>query len=146
MIKKITFESELSILRKKYGSKRIGLAHGVFDLFHYGHLLHLKKAKSMCDILFVSITSDKFAQKAPGRPIHKQDQRIKILSSIDFIDHVLISNNQTSINIIKSLKPNFYFKGNEYSQEKKDFTGGIIMEKKVIEKYNGKVFFTNEKT
>lgn len=146
MIKKITSESELSTLRKKYSSKRIGLAHGVFDLFHYGHLLHLKKAKSMCDILFVSITSDKFAQKAPGRPIHKQDQRIKILSSIDFVDHVLISNNQTSSNIIKSLRPNFYFKGNEYSQEKKDFTGGIIMEKKVTEKYNGKVFFTNEKT
>ena len=58
----------------------------------------------------------------------------------------MISNNQTSSNIIKSLRPNFYFKGNEYSQEKKDFTGGIIMEKKVTEKYNGKVFFTNEKT
>ena len=80
----------------------------------------------MCDILFVSITSDKFAQKAPGRPIHKQDQRIKILSSIDFVDHVLISNNQTSSNIIKSLRPNFYFKGNEYSQEKKKILLAVL--------------------
>jgi multiple sugar transport system permease protein len=33
----------------------------------------------------------------------------EILSSIHFVDHVLISNNQTSSNIIKSLRPNFYF-------------------------------------
>ena len=48
---KVTNFEDLTRLRKIFKNKKIGLAHGVFDLFHYGHLLHLEKAKSMCDIL-----------------------------------------------------------------------------------------------
>ena len=51
---KVTNFEDLTRLRKIFKSKKIGLAHGVFDLLHYGHLLHLEKAKSMCDILIIS--------------------------------------------------------------------------------------------
>ena len=69
MKKIINFEN-LKILRRKYPNKKIGLAHGVFDLLHYGHLLHLKKAKQICDILVVSITVDKFINKNPSGPYY----------------------------------------------------------------------------
>ena len=43
---KIIKFSDLRQLRKNQKSKII-LAHGTFDLFHYGHLKHLEKSKKL---------------------------------------------------------------------------------------------------
>ena len=36
----------------------VGYTTGVFDLFHIGHLIMLKNAKSLCDKLIVGVTTD----------------------------------------------------------------------------------------
>lgn len=145
MLKKEINIKELPYIRKEFKNKKIGLAHGVFDLFHHGHLLHLKKAKEQCDILIVSITSDKFVNKAPDRPYYSAQKRIQILAAIDFIDYVTIADFRSSVEVISGLKPDIYFKGSEYRDVKKDFTGKIDKELKVLKKFGGKVAFTNEK-
>ena len=57
--------SNIKELKKFYKGKdkKIILCHGVFDIVHPGHIRHLLYAKSKCDILVVSITSDKFIDK-----------------------------------------------------------------------------------
>ena len=144
MIKKIISFTDLKKIKLKHKKKKIGLAHGVFDLFHYGHLLHLEKAKSLCDILVISITSGSFVSKGPGRPFYSDDQRAKFLSSIEFIDYVLISNHTSGIQVIKKLMPNIYFKGDEYKNFGQDHTKKIEKEVATVKKYKGKVFFTHE--
>lgn len=42
--------------------KRV-LAHGTFDIIHYGHLNYLENAKALGDYLVVLVTSDKLAKK-----------------------------------------------------------------------------------
>ncbi len=73
-MKKIISFNELGILKKKYESKnkKIVLCHGTFDLIHVGHIKHFASAKKYADILVVSITSDKFVLKGPGRPIFNE--------------------------------------------------------------------------
>ena len=47
------FEKKINKLKKK---NKIVMAHGVFDVFHYGHLKHLQAAKQLGDILVVSVS------------------------------------------------------------------------------------------
>ena len=54
-------KSKLEIIsEKRKKGKKIVLCHGAFDLVHPGHLDHLEKAKSLGDILIVTITGDNF--------------------------------------------------------------------------------------
>ena len=96
MSNKIITFNKLSKIRKNNKSKTIGLAHGVFDLLHYGHILHLKRAKKQCDILVVSITSSEFVNKGPSRPYYNNKKRLEIMSSLEIVDFVVLSNEKTA--------------------------------------------------
>ena len=130
--------------RKK--RKKIVLCHGVFDLLHLGHINHFKEAKTKGDILVVTITKDRFVNKGPGRPLFKENSRAKILEALAYIDFVAINDWATSINTIKLLKPNIYFKGPDYKKNSNDITGNITKEKKAVELNGGKILYSTYET
>ncbi len=140
-LEELSIEHELA----KNCNMKVGLCHGIFDLVHYGHLEHFRKAKEQCDFLVVSITPNKFINKGPDRPYFGENIRIKHLSHIDYIDAVVINNDESACDIIEILKPDFYFKGSEY-RDKEDVTGKIQLEKDCVEKYGGQLVFTDEQT
>ena len=115
---KIKFLKELKIIRSK--NKKIVLCHGVFDLVHLGHINHFKTAKSYGDFLIVSITADKFIKKGPGRPLFDHNQRIEFLNQINLVDKVILSEKSSAEDVIKFIKPDFYVKGPDYIENKKD--------------------------
>ena len=131
--------------KKSSISKRkiIGMVHGVFDIIHYGHMLYFKEAKSKVDHLIVSITSDRFVNKGPGKPIFNLKKRIEVLRSIKYVDEVVESNHKTAVNNLEIIKPDFYIKGKDYKKLKNDLSKQIFVEKKTVEKYGGKILFTN---
>jgi rfaE bifunctional protein nucleotidyltransferase chain/domain len=136
-------QKEINKIRKK--GKTVGLCHGVFDLIHYGHIKHFESAKKNCDYLFVSITSDEYIRKGPNRPIHNNNERIKFLQSLKFIDCVFIANGESGVDSINLIKPDFYFKGSDYKNNKLDKTKKIFQEIDAVKKNRGKVIYTNEK-
>jgi cytidyltransferase-like protein len=111
---------------------------------HPGHLRHLAKAKELVDVLVVSITADKFVNKGPGRPAFNENLRAEALANLVSVDFVLITPYPTAIETIELIKPNFYIKGNDYVQEKKDLTGNITLEKNAVESFGGKLVNTDE--
>ena len=58
-MKKIITDNQIAQVVKKIkrNKKRISLCHGVFDIFHFGHLKHFQIAKSYSDILIVKLYS-----------------------------------------------------------------------------------------
>jgi rfaE bifunctional protein kinase chain/domain/rfaE bifunctional protein nucleotidyltransferase chain/domain len=127
----------------KLNNKKIGLCHGVFDILHIGHIKYFSEAKNNCDYLIVSVTSDKFVKKGSGRPFFKLNRRVEFLKSIKHIDEVIVSDNETSENIIKLIKPDVYFKGSEYKNLEEDITQNIKKEINLVKKYGGITKFTS---
>lgn len=142
---KVVTKKEFFSIRKELAQKekKIVLCHGVFDLVHPGHIEHFQEAKELGDVLIVSITAAKYVRKGPGRPYFNDELRLKVLSSITYIDYVLLSESYTVEDIIECVKPNIYVKGKEYENESNDITGKISEETSLIEKYGGTVYFTS---
>lgn len=144
-MKKILEKKNIKKILKKTKNKKIVLCHGVFDLVHYGHILHFKSAKELGDILIVSITKDKFIKKGIGRPLFNEFQRLKYLSEIEIIDYIYLCETESAADSIKIFKPNFYVKGPDYKNNLLDKTKKILLEKKLVEKFKGIVIYTNDK-
>ena len=138
-------EIKRKVLNLQHNKKIIGLCHGVFDLLHYGHLLHFQSAKKKCDFLFVSITSDQFIKKGPNRPIHNEYERLHFLKSLNFIDFAFIAKGESGVDSINLIKPDIYFKGGDYQNNLSDKTKKIFREIDAVKKNKGKIFYTNEK-
>ena len=126
--------------------KSVVLCHGTFDLIHTGHIRHLQEAKRQGDILFVTITADKYVNKGPDRPVFSEILRAENLSALSCVDYVGIIDSQTAEEPILRIKPRVYVKGNEYKNAADDVTGKITKEKQLVEKFNGEIYFTNDIT
>ena len=69
----------------------IGYAAGAYDLFHYGHLEILRKAKENCDYLIAGVVHDDVLEVTKGRrPVIPIEERAAIFSHIDYVDEVHI--------------------------------------------------------
>jgi rfaE bifunctional protein kinase chain/domain/rfaE bifunctional protein nucleotidyltransferase chain/domain len=128
----------LKKIKQQHTKKKIILCHGVFDLLHVGHINYFKEAKNLGDILIVSVTSDKFVNKGPGRPAFTIANRIKFLQEINCINYVCVSSSKTAENIILNLKPNFYCKGEDYSSNRIKFDENLKKEITAVKSFGGK--------
>ena len=119
------------------------MVHGVFDIVHIGHIKYFQEARSLVDYLIVSVTSDKYIKKGPGKPIFDINKRCEVLKSIKYIDEVIISDFETAKEIINIVKPNIYIKGNDYKNFRDDLSKNIILEKKKLKNTVVKLYLLN---
>jgi len=107
------------ISEHKKNGRTIVFTNGCFDLIHVGHIRCLKGAKEEGDILVVGVNSDA-SMKAlgkKGRPLMPENERLEILSSIIYIDYLTVFSDPTVDKILKTLEPNVFAKGTDYSVE-----------------------------
>lgn len=144
-MKKEVSKQEFKEIREelRQQNKKVVLCHGVFDLIHPGHIQHFQEAKSLGDVLVVSVTAEKYVRKGPGRPYFNDQLRIGSLAAIECIDYVLLSEGYTVDDIVEVVKPDLYVKGQEYKKAEDDITGKITEEVELVRKYGGDVCYTN---
>lgn len=142
IVSKEEFQANIRPKLKSEG-KTIALCHGVFDLVHPGHVIHLQQARELADVLVVSVTAAKFVRKGPDRPYFDDEMRMMFLAALECVDYVMLSEGYTVDDIIGAVKPDLYVKGAEYAKAEDDITGKITEEKNLVEKCGGKLAFTS---
>jgi glycerol-3-phosphate cytidylyltransferase len=68
--------------------KRV-ITYGTFDLFHYGHLRILERAKQLGDYLIVGISTENFNRIKNKECVYPYEQRAQIVSAIKYVDLVI---------------------------------------------------------
>ena len=108
---------------------KIIFTNGCFDLIHLGHLEILARSADLGDKLIVALNSDVSIKKIKGnsRPIIEEDSRAKQLAAIEFIDAVILFNEDTPYDLINILKPDVLTKGGDY--KKNDIVGNQLINK-----------------
>lgn len=85
------------LLKQLNQDGKIVFTHGIFDLFHIGHLTFLKESSKLCSKFVVGIDSDKMVSLTKNKkPIYNEKIRMKIISQLSFVDYVVFLDNQNN--------------------------------------------------
>ena len=120
---------------QNYG-KKVVWTNGCFDILHVGHVTYLEEARSLGDILVLGLNSDRSVRRNKGdfRPIFSEEQRAKVLGALLWIDHIVIFDDPSPIELLRFLKPDIYAKGGDYTIDTIDQE-----ERHVVEGYEGEI-------
>ena len=105
---------ELAAYRKQ--GKKIAFTNGCFDILHAGHVSFLRAARRTGDLLVVGLNSDRSIRRLKGkdRPVNHEADRVMVLSELESIDYIVAFDQDTPINLLKSIEPDVLVKGADY--------------------------------
>jgi D-glycero-beta-D-manno-heptose 1-phosphate adenylyltransferase len=104
----------------KTTGQKLVFTNGCFDILHKGHADYLYRAKSLGDKLVVGVNTDNSVRrqgKSASRPLQDEKARAFILASLAAVDLVVLFDEDTPLDLIKSLLPDILVKGADYKAE-----------------------------
>jgi rfaE bifunctional protein nucleotidyltransferase chain/domain/rfaE bifunctional protein kinase chain/domain len=96
---------------------RVVATGGCFDVLHAGHVACLEAARRLGDCLVVLLNSDASVTrlKGPGRPVHSQDDRARVLLGLGCVDAVVVFDEDSPHAALERLRPDVWAKGGDYA-------------------------------
>ncbi len=130
----ITLSELMKILPSIRRNKEIVFTNGCFDILHVGHITLFRKARALGDLLIVGVNTDASIRRIKGekRPIVSQEERSHILSALESVDHVVLFDEDTPLQLIKNIKPDILVKGSDYTVNR-------VVGHEIVESYGGRV-------
>lgn len=118
---------DVAELVRRYGNSpykrrvKLGLVSGSFDLIHLGHVRYIRRAKVLVDVLVVAIMSTnslKHQEKnvQGDRPVYSQEDRLKVISSLRDVNHVVVFEEPDCKELIRAIRPNLFIKNEKDMQ------------------------------
>jgi 2-C-methyl-D-erythritol 4-phosphate cytidylyltransferase len=87
---KITTKQDLYLLQElmKLSPAKVVITYGTFDLFHYGHIEILRRAKALGNYLYVGLSTDEFNMMKGKTCVQSYEKRKEVLQGIRYVDDV----------------------------------------------------------
>lgn len=103
----------------RFLEQKIVFTNGCFDLLHLGHVSYLEAAAQLGDVLVVGVNSDDSVRrlKGPTRPLQSQEARTRILAALEFVEAVVIFEEDTPLRLIEKIAPDVLVKGGDYTPD-----------------------------
>jgi rfaE bifunctional protein kinase chain/domain/rfaE bifunctional protein nucleotidyltransferase chain/domain len=127
-------------MEARAAGKTVVHCHGCFDIVHPGHIMHLQYARSLGDMLIVSVSADTEVSKGIDRPLIPDDLRAASLAALECVDCVYVNPQPTAVELLERLGPDVYVKGKEYEF---NFDPRFAAERQVVEQAGGRVVFSS---
>ena len=117
----------------KEKNKKIVFTNGCFDILHVGHVAYLEFAKQQGDILILGLNSDNSVKRIKGetRPINCEQDRAEVIASLEFVDYVVLFEDDEPINIINKIIPDVLVKGEDWAH--------YVCGREIVEKNGGQI-------
>lgn len=102
--------------RRRQKGEKVVFTNGCFDILHAGHIAYLKEAKKMGDVLVIGVNTDESVKRLKGdsRPVNALEDRLTLLSALEFVDYVAPFYEDTPLELIKKVGPDVLVKGGDY--------------------------------
>jgi len=101
----------------KNNNEKVVFTNGCFDILHRGHLEYLAQAADCGDRLIIAVNSDESVKrqgKGDSRPLQDEYSRELLIASLEFVDAVVLFNDDTPFGVINELLPDVLIKGGDY--------------------------------
>ncbi|MCH9609397.1 MAG: Bifunctional protein HldE [Chlamydiales bacterium] len=99
--------------------KSIATLNGSFDLLHAGHLYMIYEAAQNADTLILALNTDNSIKRYKGknRPIIPLEERLEMLTALEFVDYVTWFEEDDPRDLIRLIKPDVHVNGAEYGHD-----------------------------
>jgi rfaE bifunctional protein nucleotidyltransferase chain/domain len=103
----------------KSQGQKIVFTNGCFDLLHYGHLHYLAEARDLGNKLIVGLNAAESVRrlKGPHRPINDELTRQHLLAALEFVDAVVVFEQDTPYELIQIILPDVLVKGGDWQAQ-----------------------------
>ena len=99
-----------------FKNMKVVFTNGCFDILHLGHIEYLAKAANLGDVLVIGMNSDHSVHRIKGdnRPINDEHSRSMVLAALGFVTAVVLFDEETPYELIKTIQPDVLVKGRDY--------------------------------
>jgi D-glycero-beta-D-manno-heptose 1-phosphate adenylyltransferase len=103
----------------KFLNQKIVFTNGCFDILHRGHIEYLSQARDKGEVLIIGLNTDDSVKrlKGEGRPVQDEMTRALVLASLRIVDAVVLFDEDTPYDLIKSIEPDVLAKGGDYTPD-----------------------------
>lgn len=105
---------------------KTGFTCSTFDLFHAGHIMMLKEARTQCDYLIVGLQTDPtIDREEKNKPVQGIFERYVQLQACKYVDEIVVyATEKELLDVLQSYPIDVRILGEEYMT--KEFTGNNL--------------------